>query len=129
MGKFAFMYHAIRKWLRLMSGSQEREGIDMLAYVPVTKTSEIPKGRGKTFTVKGKRIAIFNDGENFYALDNACAHALGPLGRGRVKNGLVTCPVHDYAYDVKTGVCQTDPRLRVRSYEVLVEGEQIKVKC
>ena len=101
----------------------------MSSYVTIAKISDIPKGRGKTFTVKGKRIAIFNDGGKMYALDNACAHALGPLGRGRVKNGLVVCPVHGYAYDVKTGDCQTDPRLRVKSYEVVVEGEQIQVKC
>ena len=101
----------------------------MSPYATVAKTSDIPQGRGKAFTVKGKRIAIFNDGGIFYALDNACAHALGPLGRGRVKNGLVSCPVHGYAYDVKTGACQTDPRLHVTSYEVVVEGDQIQVKC
>ena len=102
----------------------------MSSYVTVAKTSYIRKGRGKAFTVKGKRIAIFNvNGEDFYALDNSCAHALGPLSRGHVRNELVTCPVHGYAYDVKTGECQTDARLRVRSYEVIVEGDEIKVDC
>jgi nitrite reductase (NADH) small subunit/3-phenylpropionate/trans-cinnamate dioxygenase ferredoxin subunit len=102
----------------------------MSSYVTVAKTSDIRKGRGKAFTVKGKRIAVFNvNGENFYALDNTCAHALGPLGRGHVRNELVTCPAHGYAYDVKTGECQTDARLRVRSYEVIVEGDEIKVDC
>ena len=102
----------------------------MASYETVAKTSDIRQGRGKAFTVKGKRIAVFNlDDENFYALDNACAHALGPLGRGRVRNGAVVCPVHSYAYDVKNGRCYTDERLRVRSYEVIVEDDEIKVKC
>ena len=102
----------------------------MSSYVTVTKTSKIRKGRGKAFTVNGKRIAVFNvDDENFYALDNACAHALGPLGRGRVRNGAVICPVHSYAYDVTNGNCLTDARLRVRSYEVVIEDDEIKVKC
>ena len=64
----------------------------MSSFAPVAKTSDIPTGRGKAFTVNGKRIAVFNDGENFYALDNTCAHALGSLGRGRIKNGLAICP-------------------------------------
>ncbi|MCZ6677725.1 MAG: nitrite reductase (NAD(P)H) small subunit [Candidatus Poribacteria bacterium] len=102
----------------------------MSSYVTVAKKSDIREGRGKAFTVKGKRIAVFNvDGENFYALDNTCAHALGPLGRGRVKSGLVICPVHGYAYDIKTGECQTDARLRVTSYAVAVEGDEVKVNC
>ncbi len=102
----------------------------MLSFVAVAKTSDIRQGRGKAFTVRGKRIAVFNvDDENFYALDNACAHALGPLGRGRVRNGAVICPVHSYAYNVTDGSCLTDERLRVRSYEVVVENDEIKVKC
>ena len=102
----------------------------MPSFVTVAKTSDIRKGRGKAYTVKGKRIAVFNvDDENFYALDNACAHALGPLGRGRVRNGAVVCPVHGYAYDVTNGNCHTDARLRVRSYKVVVEGNEIKVEC
>jgi nitrite reductase/ring-hydroxylating ferredoxin subunit len=102
----------------------------MSDFVTVAKTSKIRKGRGKAFTVNGKRIAVFNaDDENFYALDNACAHALGPLGRGRVRNGAVVCPVHSYAYDITDGSCLTDARLRVRSYEVIVEDDEIKVKC
>lgn len=102
----------------------------MPSYVTVAKTSDIKEGRGKAFTVKGKRLAIFNvDGENFYALDNTCAHAMGPLGRGHVKDGLAICPVHGYAYDLKTGACQTDARLRVRAYDVIVEDDEVKVNC
>ncbi|MDE0184379.1 MAG: Rieske (2Fe-2S) protein [Candidatus Poribacteria bacterium] len=101
----------------------------MSSYTPVAKTSDIPVGRGKAFTVNGKRVAVFNDGEKFYALNNTCAHALGSLGRGRIKNGLAICPVHGYAYDVETGVCRTDVRLQVKSYDILVEDGEIQVKC
>ena len=102
----------------------------MSDFVTVAKTSDIRQGRGKAFTVNGKRIAVFNtDDEHFYALDNMCAHARGPLGRGRVRNGAVVCPVHSYAFNVTNGRCFTDDRLRVRSYEVVVEDDEIKVRC
>jgi nitrite reductase (NADH) small subunit len=101
----------------------------MPEYVTVAKTSDIREGRGKAFTIKGRRIAVFNDDGEFYALDNTCAHALGPLGRGRIKNGVAVCPVHGYAYDAKTGGCKTDVRLRVTAYEVTIEGDEIRVKC
>ena len=98
-------------------------------YIAVTKTSDIRAGRGKAFTIKGRRIAVFNDDGDFSALNNICAHAMGSLGRGRVKNGVVVCPVHGYTYDVKTGACRTDARLRVESYEVLVEDDEVQIKC
>ena len=88
------------------------------------------EGTGQSVHRQWETDAVFNvDDENFYALDNACAHALGPLGRGRVRNGAVVCPVHSYAYDVTNGSCLTDARLHVRSYEVVVEDDEIKVKC
>ena len=96
-------------------------------YVTVAKTSDIRPGRGKAFTVKGRRIAVFNNGGDFCALSNICAHAMGSLSRGRVKNGVVTCPVHSYAYDAKTGACHTDARLRVESYEVTVEDGEVRI--
>ena len=101
----------------------------MSGYTTVTKTSAIREGRGKAFTVNGKRIAIFNENGVFCAVDNTCPHALGSLGRGRIRNGIAVCPSHGYAYDTETGECHTDSRLRIRTYPLIVEGEEIKVSC
>lgn len=100
----------------------------MSEYTTVTKTSNIKEGRGKSFTVNGRRIAILNENGKFCAVDNTCPHAMGSLGRGRIRNGSVVCPVHGYVYNTETGECLTDPRLRIRTYPVIVEDEQIKVK-
>lgn len=101
----------------------------MSDFTPVTKTSKIKDGRGKSFTVNGKRIAIFNQSGQFCAIDNTCPHAMGSLGRGRIKNNTVACPVHGYVYNTETGECKTDPRLQVRTYPVIVEDEEIKVQA
>ncbi len=100
----------------------------MSDFTPVTKISNIKDGRGKSFTVNGKRIAIFNQAGQFCAIDNTCPHAMGSLGRGRIKNNTVVCPVHGYVYNTETGQCITDPRLQVRTYPVIVEDEEIKVQ-
>ena len=96
-------------------------------YATLAKTSAIRSGRGKAFTFKGRRIAVFNDDGDFCALSNTCAHAMGSLARGRVRHGVVTCPVHGYAYDAKTGACQTDPRLRIEAYEIMVDDGEVKI--
>lgn len=100
----------------------------MSEWATVTKTSKIKEGRGKSFTVNGRRIAILNENGKFYAVDNTCPHAMGSLGRGRIRNGTVVCPVHGYTYKTETGECLTDPRLRIRTYPVMVEDEEIKVQ-
>ena len=96
-------------------------------YRTVAKTSDIPAGHGKAFRIKERRIAIFNNGGNFCAMSSVCPHAMGPLERGRVRNGTVICPVHGYAYNTRTGICETDPRLHVQTYEVMVENDDVKI--
>ena len=37
------------------------------------------------------------------------------------------CPWHGYEYDIKTGECPADRRLKLRSYKVVRRGDNIFV--
>jgi nitrite reductase/ring-hydroxylating ferredoxin subunit len=37
------------------------------------------------------------------------------------------CPWHGYEYDIKTGECAADRRLRLKSYKVVRRGDEIYV--
>ncbi len=63
-----------------------------------------------------------------FVLDNECPHHGGPLGEGVLENGKVVCPWHAYGFDLKTGLCDQDPDLRVRVFEAVVEGEEVLVR-
>ncbi len=47
--------------------------------VEVAKTNELEPGEGKLVEIEGKEIALFNCEGNYYAIDNECTHAGGPL--------------------------------------------------
>lgn len=97
-------------------------------FVTAAKVSEINEGEGKVISVNGKEIALFNVEGNFYAMDNACRHRGGPLGEGMLEGNIVTCPWHHWTYDVTTGVNVMNPQVKVSTYEVRVEGDEIKIK-
>ena len=40
---------------------------------------------------------------------------------------MVTCPWHSWEYNVKTGFSITTPSASVKTYEVKVEGTDVKV--
>ena len=71
-------------------------------------------------------IAIFLlDGE-YYATDDTCTHGQASLVEGFIEDGSVYCPFHEGAFDIKTGKPTAPPCVApVRSYPVVVEGEQI----
>src|SRR6266516_543138 len=97
--------------------------------VLVCSVNDLKAGVGFSTPVKGKQLALFlhADGRVF-AVDAECPHAGGPLDEGKIKNCEVTCPLHDYKFDLITGRCSTDPGLSIKTYPVFVEDKQVWVE-
>ncbi len=99
----------------------------MAEFIKVASLSELQAGACKAIEVRGKTIALFNVDGTIYALDNTCLHRGGPLGEGILEGDVVTCPLHMWEYNVRTGETLADPSLKVASYAVQVDGDDIKV--
>jgi nitrite reductase (NADH) small subunit len=97
-------------------------------FIKVASRSEIADGAGKVVEAGGHRIALFNSGGQFYAIDNACKHQGGPLGEGEVYGTRVVCSWHGWEYDFSTGCNVDDPSMRLRSFAVKIDGEDILVE-
>lgn len=90
------------------------------------------------------RIGLVRLGEAYHALADRCPHRGAPLCSGgrlataiEVVDGEVTvgrphallrCPWHKWDFDVASGRCVVDRRLRVRTYPVSVEGDEVVVR-
>ena len=78
--------------------------------------------------VAGREVALFSIGDAVYALNNACPHAGFPLGEGDISDQWVICPGHSFYYNLKTGECRSEPDLKVACFEVVIEGDDIKIR-
>ncbi len=99
----------------------------MPRYVKVAKVEEMPAGTAREFQADGKVIALFNVDGKFYATDNVCLHRGGPLGQGPLEGEIVTCPWHGWQYNVTTGEAVFNDQIKVQTFEVKVEGDDIVV--
>jgi len=99
----------------------------MSDFVTVADAKEIGPGEGRVVEVNGDEVALFNLNGTFYAIDNMCVHQGGPLGEGMLEGENVICPWHSWKYNVKTGVCSTNPSMKVKTYSVKIEDGQVKV--
>ena len=100
----------------------------MSEYVPVLSVAELPPGQAAEVKVGDLAVALFNVGGTFHALTNFCPHRGGPLGQGFVEGSEVSCPWHNYTFDVTTGENVVNPELKVARYEVKVEDGRVFVK-
>jgi len=101
----------------------------MAKLVKITETKNLEPGKAAAFDVEGQRIALFNVGGTFYAIDDTCPHSAGPLSDGPIEGTTVSCPWHGAQFDIKTGNVLSPPADEgVKSYKVVVEGIDIKVE-
>lgn len=82
----------------------------------------------KSLSVLGKKIGVFKRADgSFYAIETGCKHQGANLLKGRIESGVVTCPRHDWQYDLKTGECISHDSPKLRQYVVKIEGNDIKI--
>lgn len=95
-------------------------------FTAVAKLSDIPEDEGLCVTVGETKVALFRDGGGVYAIHNFCPHQGAPLHEGFYDDGIVTCALHAWEIDVKTGrvMNSTD---KVATYPVRVDGETVRV--
>ena len=99
----------------------------MSEFQKVAQTSQIEPNKSICVDIEGQSIAIFNIDGNFYAIKNECPHAGGPLGEGDLQGEIITCPLHAWQFNVKTGVSEMNPSVKVDCISLKVEGEDILI--
>lgn len=97
----------------------------MASVVKVATRNDLKEGMGKRVRVGSKELAVFRVKDQYYAIENACLHRGGPLGDGELHGYAVTCPWHGWKYDVRTGAFTIIPTLKVKTYALKVEGDEI----
>lgn len=105
----------------------------------VAKKTEFGEGDRRIVRAGASEIGVFHHQGAYYAYANKCVHSGGPACEGimipkvvdviaedRTYQGQVfsdemhfVCPWHGYEYDLKTGECAGDRRLKLRKYQVV----------
>jgi nitrite reductase/ring-hydroxylating ferredoxin subunit len=114
----------------------------------VGKLSEFKDGDRRIIFVGDNEIGVFRHDGKFYAYSNYCLHQGGPACEGltiakveerlrpdKTSEGLFfsdtemhfVCPWHGYEYDMKTGECVSDRKLKLRSYKIVEKGDEVYV--
>jgi nitrite reductase/ring-hydroxylating ferredoxin subunit/uncharacterized membrane protein len=101
-------------------------------WVKAVAVDELPERAAMGVDVEGRKVLLYREGENVYAIDDVCSHAGGLLSRGLVVECVVTCPLHESQFDVRDGHIVRGPAhhpqpalpSRVRGGWVEVRGSQ-----
>ena len=96
--------------------------------VKVAEVNDLKPGECKIVTAGDRELALCNVDGQLRAIDNVCPHRGGPLGEGVLEGNIVTCPWHGWRFDVTTGKSPVVPTAQIETFEVVVDGNDVKVR-
>ncbi len=95
-------------------------------WVAAGRVSDLKAGCGSRVILGDRDIALFEVGGEVLAVDNRCPHRGGSLSDGTLADGWVTCPLHGWRYELRTGRADRSGAA-IRTYPVRRDGDQILV--
>lgn len=73
-------------------------------WVAVGALTDIPREGARVVKTETGCVAVFRTvDDQVYALQDKCPHKGGPLSQGIVHGTSVTCPLHNWVFDLATG--------------------------
>lgn len=101
------------------------------------------EGERRLIELGGRAVGIFRLDGAYVALADRCPHRGAPLctsgevvnavegvgGAARVtrERAILRCPWHKWDFEISSGRCTVDSRLRVRRYAVRLEGGELVI--
>ena len=93
--------------------------------IKIDTIDHLAPGTGRTYSAGGRSVAVFNVAGELYAIDDRCPHRGASLGRGTLHDAVVNCPLHGWAYDLRSGQCVDRSGYGLQRFDVFLQGEHI----
>ena len=96
----------------------------MSKWIKITEIENIPSMGSRVIQYGELEIAVFKtrDGSVF-AINNECPHKQGKLSEGLVHDHIVTCPMHNWDIDLKSGTALGNDSGCTNTYESKIEDD------
>jgi nitrite reductase/ring-hydroxylating ferredoxin subunit len=100
---------------------------ETMTWTYVIDDAALPEGRMAQVFPLGVNIVIARVEGTIYAVDGKCPHMACPLFSGTIDGHILTCPCHDWRFDIKTGAFLDAPEINLAAYPVKSEDGKLFV--
>lgn len=96
-----------------------------MSWIDIGAVEDIPLRGARLVKTQVGCIALFRTAEaEVFAASNTCPHKGGPLADGIVHDQKITCPLHNFVFDLNTGEAIGEDA-RIATYPVRIEGDRV----
>lgn len=91
--------------------------------------SDLQPGMVVKLRLNDTDVALYNVDGQFYATQEKCTHAGGPLSEGELDGQVITCPWHGSCFDVTDGQVKCRPAVKpIKTFRAVLDGEIVRVQ-
>lgn len=95
-----------------------------MAMTAILPLAELWLGEKRGLESRGKKILLVNPDGQVRAFEDRCAHHGWPLSKGKLTGAVLTCALHGWCYDARTGAGINPGGVALRSLPVqLTDGD------
>jgi nitrite reductase/ring-hydroxylating ferredoxin subunit len=86
---------------------------------------KIRKNRLNRIYPKGLPVLVIKKGAHLHAIASNCPHMGCSLGGALLEKNIITCPCHDWRFDITTGRFVEAHEIRLQTYESKIENGDV----
>jgi len=96
--------------------------------IETAELEKLPENRPHAVFPLGLPVLLVRRGAEVYALENRCAHMGCPLSGGTLDGNTLTCPCHDWRFDIRDGKFLDAPEIGLKVYRAEIRGGKVFVR-
>jgi nitrite reductase/ring-hydroxylating ferredoxin subunit len=96
-------------------------------WIYVLDDSTLPEGQMTVVFPLGLNIVLARVDDSIYAISGKCTHMACPLFTGKLNGYTITCPCHDWRFDIRTGKFLDASEIGLEIYPVKSETGKVYI--
>lgn len=96
--------------------------------IDLGQSDMLADGDFTTIPIGDRELLLARVGDRYFAVSNACTHALGWLDMGMLDTATfeIECPLHGGRYDLRSGEATREPcTVPIETFDVTVEAGRV----
>jgi len=91
----------------------------------VMAVADIAEGEVMRVDCPTRTVFVYREGEDYKAYDSHCPHQVTNIPQLALEGLTLTCPKHQWKFDIRTGACIEKGKHPLKSFETQVEGGRL----
>ena len=91
----------------------------------VMAVADIAEGEVMRVDCPTRTVFVYREGEDYKVYDSHCPHQVTNIPQLALEGLTLTCPKHQWKFDIRTGACIEKGKHPLKSFETQVEGGRL----